>query len=62
MLNLGSKYIVLRHDVIWLNKTYGECVQRKENTSADTYILQDEEKYYNWDHIKVDPVKNEVNT
>ena len=28
MLKLCTKHIVLSHDIIWLNKTYGEYVPR----------------------------------
>ena len=41
---------------------YGEYVSRKENTKADTYILQDEYVPYNCSHVKIDPFKNEVKT
>ena len=30
MLNLRTKYIILRRDIIWLKKTYGQYVPRKE--------------------------------
>ena len=40
MLNIQTKRISLSSDVIWLNKTYIEYVSRKENTKADSYILQ----------------------
>ena len=60
LLNLRTNLIVLSRDVIWLNKTYGEYVSRKLNIKADTYILQDEDDSYNWDHVKIDSVKNEV--
>ena len=42
MLNLRTKRIVLIRDVIWLNKTYGEYISRKETTKMTSYILQDE--------------------
>ena len=61
-LNICTKCIVLSPDVIWLNKTYGEYVSRKENTKVDTYILKDEYESYNWYHILIDPLKNEVKT
>ena len=32
--------MVLSLDLIWLNKTYGEYMSRKENTKADSYIIQ----------------------
>ena len=60
MLNIGSKLIVLSRDVICLDKTYGQYVSRKENTTADSYVLQDEEDSNNWSHVKIDPVKNEI--
>ena len=47
MLNLCTKHIVISHDVIWLKKTYGEYVPRKENTKADTYIIQNDDESYN---------------
>ena len=47
MLNICTKHIVISHDVIWLNKTYGEYVPRKENTKADTYIIQHDDESYN---------------
>ena len=62
MLNLRIKFILLSHDVIWLNKTYGEYVSRRENTNSNTYILQYEYKSYNWDHVKIDSFKTEVKT
>ena len=62
MLNIRTKRMVLIRDIIWLDKTYGKYVSRKENTKADTYILQDEDDSYNWAHVKIDPVKNEVKT
>ena len=60
MLNICTKRIVIIREIIWLSKTYGEYLSRKENTKADTYILQDEDRYYNWAHVKIYPVKNEV--
>ena len=62
MLNICTKCTVLSHDVIRLNKTYGEYVSRKENTKADSFVLQNEDESYKWDRKKIDPVKNEVNT
>ena len=61
MLNLSKKCILLSRDIIWINKTYGEYISRKENTKANIYILQDEYKSYTWDHVKIDPFNNEVN-
>ena len=58
MLNLHTKFIVLSRDIIWPKKTYGQYVSRKENTKSETYILQDEGKSYDWDHLKTDPVNN----
>ena len=46
-------YIMLSHEIIWLNKTYGDHLSRKENTKAKSHILQDEDDSYNWDHIKL---------
>ena len=47
MLNLRTERIILRHDVIWLNKTYSACISRKLNTKSDTCILKDrDESYY----------------
>ena len=43
-------------------KTYSEYISRKENTKATSYILQDEENSFNWDHIKMDPVNTESMT
>ena len=62
MLNLRTKCIVLSHDIIWLNKTYGEYIPRKENTKADYYILKNEDRSYKLTHVKMDPFKNEKNT
>ena len=59
-VNLGTNFIALSRDVIWINKTYVEYVSRKENTKEDTYTLQDEDKSYNWAHIQINPVNNEV--
>ena len=58
MLNICSKRTVPSRDAIWINKTYGEYVSRKEKTRADSYVLQDEDGSNNWDHVKIDPVKN----
>ena len=62
MLNLCTKFIVLIHAVIWINKTYSEYVSRKYHTKANSYILQDEEEYYKWAYVKIDTVMTEVNT
>ena len=62
MLNLCTKRIVLSCDIIWINKIYREYVSRKVNTKPDTYIIQDEDKSYNWDHVKIDPIKNDGKT
>ena len=62
ILNIRTKFIVLSRDVIWLNKTYEDCVSRKDNTEADSYILQNEDNYYKWDHLKIDPAQNENKT
>ena len=35
MLNIRTKRIGLSCDVIRMNKTYGKCVSRKENTNPD---------------------------
>ena len=43
-------------------KTYREYVSIKENTKVDTYIPQYEDESYNCSHVKMDPVKSEVNT
>ena len=43
-------------------KTYSEYISRKEKTKATSYILQDEENSFNWDHIKMDPVNTESMT
>ena len=61
MLNLRTKCMVLICDVIWILKTYIWYVSRKQHTKEDNYILQDENNYYNLAHVKVDPIKNEVN-
>ena len=62
MLNLRTKRIVPSRDIIWLNKTYGDYISSKEKTKANYYILQNEDEYYKWAHVKIDPVRNEVNT
>ena len=62
MLNLRIKRIVLRHDVISFKNNYGEYLSRKYNTNLDSYILQNEDESYKWYHVKIDPVKNEINT
>ena len=38
-----QKHIILSRDAIWLNKTYGEYISRRENTKAISYILQYED-------------------
>ena len=35
---------------------------KKQKTKSYNYILQDEDGSYNWDHVKIDPFNNEVNT
>ena len=35
---------------------------QEKNTKANTYILQDEDEYYNWDHTKMGPIKTVVKT
>ena len=62
MLNLCTECILLSHNLIWFKKTYGECVSRRENNKADSYILKNEGGYYKWSHVKNDPVNNEVKT
>ena len=37
-------------------------MSRKENTKSHSYILQIQDESYKWDHVKIDPAKNEVNT
>ena len=62
ILNLRTKRIVLSCDIRGIKKTYRQYISRKENTKEDTNILQDEYNSYNWDHVKNDSVKTEVNT
>ena len=62
MLNLLKIHLILSREIIWLNKTYGEYLPRKENTNTDTYILQDKDDPNNWAHIKIDLFNNEVST
>ena len=45
-----------------MNKTYGEYIPRKVNIRLNIYIRQYEDNSYNWDNVKMDPVKTEVNT
>ena len=52
MLNLHTKHIVLSHDFIRLLKLQKVRI-KKINIKSDTYILQNEDKSYNWDHIKL---------
>ena len=40
MLNICTKFIVLIHAFIWINKTYNEYVSRKEHTKDDSYTPQ----------------------
>ena len=47
ILNLHKKLIVLSRDIIWLKKTQGEDISRKDNTKADTYILINKDEPYN---------------
>ena len=61
MLNLSTRRIVLRCDVIWIKNTTESTYQEK-NTKASTYILQYKEESYNWAHVKIDPVKTEFKT
>ena len=60
ILNIYTKNIVQIHDVICMNKTYGKYTSRQKHTKADSYILQYEEKYNNWDNIEIYPVKIEI--
>ena len=60
MLNIRTKCIVLSCDVIWIKKTCGEYVSRKDHTKADSNILQDEDESNKWAYVKNDPVNNEV--
>ena len=46
---------------LWRNMNWRN-ISRYENTKADTYILQDEDGYYNWEHVKFDPFNTEVKT
>ena len=63
MLNICTKCILLSCGVIWLHKTYGESVWRKENIKSDSYILQNWKLFfYKYAHVKTDPVNNEVRT
>ena len=52
ILNLRIKYIVLRRDITWINKTYGEYISRQEHTKDKVYITQDEDKSDKWDKVK----------
>ena len=54
MLNLCTKHVFLRFHFIWLNKTHGEYVSILEHTKAIIYILQDEDDFNKWAHIKID--------
>ena len=53
MLNLYTKHIVLSRDIIWLNKTQGEYVLRREHIKADRYIIKYEDNSNKWDHVKL---------
>ena len=59
MLNICTKYIVISCDVIWINKTYGDYVSRKETTKMTSDIFQDEYDYDKWAYVKIDPVRTE---
>ena len=41
MFDLCTKFIVLIHDITWMNKTCGEYISRPENYKYDSYILED---------------------
>ena len=41
MFDLCTKFIVLIHDITWMNKTCGEYISRPENSKYDSYILED---------------------
>ena len=60
MLNIRNRPIVQSCDGIQLKKTYGKYVSRKENTEADYYIPQIEDRFYTWAYVKIDPVKYEI--
>ena len=55
MLNIYIKCVVLSRGSIYLNKTYGKYVSRKEHTKSDIYVLQDNYKYDKWAHMKIGP-------
>ena len=59
---LCTKHVVLSRDVIWLNKTYGEYVSRKDHTKSDSFIIQDEDDSDKCSYVKTNPVNTEVNT
>ena len=61
MLDIHPKRIILRCDVIWPNKTYGDYLLKK-TTKATSYILQDKYEYDKQYHVKIDHFKTEVNT
>ena len=44
-----------------VKKPNREYMSRKENTKSHSYILQIQDESYKWDHVKIDPAKNEVN-
>ena len=52
MLNPRTKRIVLSHNVIRINKTYGEYVSRKQHTKYNSYTLQYEDEPNKWSYKK----------
>ena len=43
---------------LWIKHTVSEY-QENKNTKAKTYILQDEDEYYNWSHVNMNIVNTE---
>ena len=60
MFDLCTNFIVLIHDIIWINKTCGEYISRTEHSKYDSYIIQDEGKSDKWAHINIDPLNIEI--
>ena len=59
MLSIHKKCMDIRHDILWMKKTYGKYVSRITNTKTDDYILQYEERSNKWVHIEIDPITTE---
>ena len=57
--NICTNFILLSHDIIWLNKTCVEYVSRWKHTKDDSNIFQYEYEFGKRNHVKIDPVNTD---